>query len=366
MRRAILLLLFLAGAATAAEWRTPGPTGRAWDFPADHHALRDYRNEWWYVTGHLAAAGEAEPRWGYQFTLFRLGVAPGEADTAAAWAASDLVMGHVALTDLRAGTHLFTQVMVRAVDPLGGFGAPGDSMLAWCAAPPGTDGRWTFALDGDGFRLRAQDRRKGLDLELTLRPERPVVFHGPGGYSPKSADGSQASLYYSYTRLATAGELDGEPVQGRSWFDREVFTGTLTGERVGWDWASLQLDDGRDLMLFELRREDGVVDFGRGTLVESDGRVVLLSRDQWTWTPTGRWTSPATGNVYPSGWRLNLPGGLGEVEVVPEVAGAENVGPPGGFTYWEGPVTFTGAAEGRGYVELTGYGSSEVSPETGR
>lgn len=365
-RTTVILALLLAAAAWAAEWRAPAPEGRDWEFPADHHALRDYRNEWWYVTGHLVAAAEEEPRWGYQFTLFRLGVSPGPADTAAAWDASDLVMGHVALTDLRAGTHLFTQVMVRAVDPLGGFGAPGDSVLAWCAAPPGTDGRWTFALDGDGFRLRARDDRKGLDLDLRLKPERPPVFHGPGGYSPKSADGSQASLYYSYTRLHTEGEVIGAAVRGHSWFDREVFTGTLTGQRVGWDWASLQLDDGRDLMVFELRRGDGTVDFGRGTLVDADGGVTLLTRDQWRWQAVGEWTSPATGNVYPSGWRLSLPGKLEELVIVPEVAGAENVGPPGGFTYWEGPVTFGGAAEGRGYVELTGYGHSFDASETTR
>jgi len=366
MRRlAFLLSLALAAATWAADadWVRPRPDGRAWSFPADHHALRDHRNEWWYVPGHLAAAGEEEPRWGYQFTLFRLGVKPGEADSTAAWAASDLVMGHVALTDLRAGAHLFTQVMVRAVDPLGGFGAPGDSVLAWCAAPPGTPGRWTFALDGDGFRLRARDDRKGLDLDLRLDPERPPVFHGPGGYSPKSADGSQASLYYSYTRLATSGTVDGAAVTGRSWFDREVFTGTLTGERVGWDWASLQLDDGRDLMVFELRREDGAVDFGRGTLVGADGSVSLLSRDAWTWRATGRWTSPATGNAYPSGWRLALPQGDLELTITPLVPGAENVGPPGGFTYWEGPVAISGTASGRGYVELTGYGPENALSE---
>lgn len=359
MRRFLVLWLLLLAAAALADdgWRRPAPAGRAWSFPADHHALRDYRNEWWYVTGHLAAAGQTEPRWGFQFTLFRLGVRPGAADSAAVWDAADLVMGHVAVTDLRAGTHVFSDVLVRAVPPLGGFGAAGDSVLAWCAAPPGTSGRWSLALDGDGFRLRARDLRRGLDLDLRLRPERPPVFHGPGGYSPKSADGAEASLYYSFTRLGTAGMLAGRPVTGSAWFDREVFTGDLTGGRVGWDWASLQLDDGRDLMIFELRRGDGAVDFGRGTLVAPDGGVELLVREDWTWIPRDRWTSPETGIVYPSGWRLHLPEAGLDLSLEPAVRGAENVGAAGGPTYWEGPVRVEGPPGGRGYVELTGYGA---------
>ena len=39
--------------------------------------------------------------------------------------------------------------------------------------------------------------------------------------------------------------------------DHEFGTSFLEPEQIGWDWFSLQLDDGRDLMIFQLRRADG-------------------------------------------------------------------------------------------------------------
>ena len=35
--------------------------------------------------------------------------------------------------------------------------------------------------------------------------------------------------------------------------DHEFFSDNLTEGKVGWDWMSVQLDDGADLMLFGIR-----------------------------------------------------------------------------------------------------------------
>ncbi|MCP5133621.1 MAG: hypothetical protein H6976_08445 [Gammaproteobacteria bacterium] len=82
--------------------------------------------------------------------------------------------------------------------------------------------------------------------------------------SQKSADLGNASYYYSYTRLPTAGVmvLNGQAFQvaGASWLDREWSTSALGPEQSGWDWFALQLDDGRDVMFYRLRRKDGGTD----------------------------------------------------------------------------------------------------------
>ncbi len=49
-------------------------TPREFQFPADHGAHPDFRNEWWYLTGNLAAPDGR--RFGYQFTLFRIALSP--------------------------------------------------------------------------------------------------------------------------------------------------------------------------------------------------------------------------------------------------------------------------------------------------
>ena len=298
----VLTVLVLVAVAQAGDpaWRQAA-VGYAWAFPRDHYAHPEYKTEWWYVTGHLVPVAEpgAEPL-AMQLTFFRSGLTrDAAADTGSAWAARDLVMGHAAVADPLRGSHVFSEVLWRAVPLLGGFGAPGDSVLAWAQAPPGTDDTWSIALVDGAFVLRARDDRQGLRYELRARPTKPLVLHGDGGFSAKNADGSAGSLYVSATRLAVTGTVwrDGAPVavQGQAWLDQEIFTSTLADQQTGWDWLSLQLDDGRELMLYRLRDAQGATDFALGTLVAADGTSVTLTADAWTWQPGRTWTSPATG-----------------------------------------------------------------------
>jgi predicted secreted hydrolase len=150
-------------------------------------------------------------------------------------------------------------------------------------------------------------------------------------------------------------------VDGLGWMDHEFSTSALGPEQVGWDWFSLQLDDGSDLMAFQLRRADGQPDgFSSGSLVAPDGASRTLGPDDFTVTPSGEWRSPHTGGAYPSGWRVTVPSAGLDLTVTPLLADQEN---RLSFTYWEGAVDVTGTSNGqlvtgRGYVELTGYAGS--------
>jgi predicted secreted hydrolase len=350
--------------APARAWAPADPAHR-WSFPRDHHLHPELRNEWWYFTGLLAAEGEPGRRLGYQLTFFRVGLVPDPPALDSAWATGSAVMVHAAVTDLASGAHVFSEVLWRATPLLGGFGPEGDPLLAWARAPPGTDGRWTLRLlPGGAFALAMRDTGKGLALDLTVRPERPPVLQGPNGYSRKAAQEGFASLYYSFPRLATEGTVStngrSHAVRGTSWMDRELGSSQLAPAQVGWDWWGLRLADGRDLMLYALRGADGAAGWRSGTLVERDGEVRLLGPSDWTVEVRGRWTSPATGVAYPSGWRVAVPGAGIDLAVEPAARAAEDVSRlVPGLAYWEGPVRARGAdgAEaGEGYVELTGYG----------
>ena len=125
------------------------------------------------------------------------------------------------------------------------------------------------------LRVRARDPL-GVGLVLEFRPERPLLPHGDGGYSQKGPAAGNASVYLSWTRLATTGKLlvDGEwtDVRGTTWFDHEWGTSQLGPGVVGWDWFSLRLKGNRDLMVYQLRREDGSADpLSSGTFVDADG-----------------------------------------------------------------------------------------------
>ena len=364
MNRALVALLIVCalGPAAASDWKHAQPD-YAWSFPRDHWSHDGYKTEWWYFTGHLQ--GEDGRRFGYQFTFFRVGVLPTAPGVDSAWAARDLIMGHAAVSDLDGNAHRFSELIYRAVPLLGGFGAWPEPLIAWSRGPAGTSGKWRLSWNGSGFDFEARDDAQGMSLSLSTRPAKPLVFQGPNGYSRKTQSGSGASQYYSFTRLQTSGRLslDGRTwqVSGESWMDKEFFTSVMEPQQIGWDWFSLQLDDQRELMLFLLRREDGSTDFASGTVIYADGSTTYLDGSAFSVAAGKLWQSPHTEGLYPSRWRLSVPQEKLELEIVAELADQENRSRLlDRLYYWEGAVKLLidGVEAGKGYVELTGYGTS--------
>jgi len=351
------------------QWVAASPDWE-WSFPSDHWTHRAFRNEWWYFTGQLVSRDEPQRRFGYQFTIFRVGLYPGASGLDSEWNAANVLMGHASITSKDAAEHRFSEVLYREAPFLAQFNAHPDPVIAWSLAPLGTDGSWKLRRKGDGFDLEMADRGQGIALELSTTPSRARVFQGPGGFSRKSDEPGAASMYYSYTRMHTRGTLHIDDqswqVEGVSWMDREFSSNQLTGEQTGWDWFGLRLDDGRDLMLYELRRSDGAVDYGKGTLVSADGQVRYLAAADWKLRVMATWKSPESGVSYPAEWSVEMPSEQLRLTIRPDVADQENRSRTGiGMTYWEGSVTVygpDGERSGEGYAELTGYGENNRPP----
>jgi predicted secreted hydrolase len=336
---------------------------RAFAFPADHGPHPAFRTEWWYWTGNLrvpAATGSAR-RFGFQLTFFRTALAPWIAPRRSAWETRDVYMAHLALTDVAAGRFHASDRWARAALDLAG--ATGDPVRVWL-------GDWTAegtGPDGLPMRLRAGDDEVRLDL--TLASLKPPVLHGERGLSRKSHEPGNASYYYSLTRMRAGGEVrvggQAFPVEGLAWMDREWSTSSLGSDLVGWDWFALQLEDGRELMLYRLRRRDGgIAPASQGTIVLADGAARSLERDAVEVVPLGYWTSPRGGTRYPAGWRLRIPALALDLTVTPLIPDQEL---DLAVRYWEGAVRAEGMAAGRpllgeGYVELVGYATT---PEGG-
>ncbi len=354
----VALTLAAVVGSGAEDWRqVTGP--RQWAFPRDHGAHPGYRTEWWYFTGNLADPGGR--RYGYQLTFFRVGVRTAPAVPDNPWSVRDVYLGHLAVTDAAAGSFRFAESAARPGPGLAG--ASRDDLEVWLLG-------WSARRGPDGaIRLCAE--AEGVGVDLTLRARKPVVLHGDGGVSRKGPDAGQASYYASLTDLATSGRVrpgPGRPwveVAGVSWFDQEFGSNQLGEGQVGWDWLSLHLSDGRDLMVYRLRRQDGSPEpSSSGTLVEADGRSVHLPLAAFALDALARWDSPRSGGRYPSRWRLRVPGHGIDLTLEPILADQELVtGQTTAVTYWEGAVTGSGSSGGvavdcRGYAELTGYAGS--------
>lgn len=335
-------------AVTSAGYaRVTGP--RPFDFPEDHAAHPGYRSEWWYFTGNVATR-DGRP-FGFQLTFFRFALAPSMPPRASDWATRQAWMAHFAVTDVRAGEHVAVERFQRGA--LGLAGATASPVRVWLD---------DWAADGTAeslFPLRLHAKSGGAALNLRLESLKPVVLQGESGYSRKSDDPDNASYYYSYTRLRAEGRLTvggrSYPVRGTAWLDREWSTSALGPQQVGWDWFSLQLDDGRDLMLYRLRRRGGGTDpHSAGVVVGPDGAVQHLAAGDFHLAPRQWWRSPATGVRYPIAWRVRVPSVGLDLAVTARVADQEM---RLAFRYWEGAVTVDGeAVDGVGYLEMTGYG----------
>ncbi len=328
--------------------RVTGP--RPLDFPADHGAHPDHRTEWWYFTGNLTS--EEGRAYGFQLTLFRSALAPTPPDKDSDWATRQAWMGHFALTDISAGEHRASERYQRGA--LGLAGATVQPVRVWLDD-------WEIRSEGPDtlfpLRVQARESEAGIAIDLRLEATKGHVLQGDRGYSRKGRDPANASRYYSYTRLQAAGSVEfadqSAQVSGSAWLDREWSTSALDEGQQGWDWFALQLTDGRDLMVYRLRREDGRTDpNSAGILVDAAGAATPLAAGDFTLTPTRYWRSPRTGSRYPVAWELSVPSAGLRLAVTARVDAQEM---PTTVRYWEGAVSVSGSASGVGYLEMTGY-----------
>jgi predicted secreted hydrolase len=333
-------------------WRLALP-GWNYKFPADHGNHPEFKTEWWYFTGNLAAADGRQ--FGYQLTFFRQGVMPLDSDIIplSHFVVSNLRFAHFTVSDLADGAFHFFQKLSRGAYGEAGFGVR--PRLAWIED-------WSCTLEDDGaFHIVAH--AGDFSLDLRLKAAKPLVIHGHDGVSQKAEGEGRASHYYSFTRLSSEGVLrkgnEQIPVSGLSWFDHEWATNELAANQAGWDWFSLQLDDGSDLMLFQLRTKGGGRDpNSAGTFVDAKGVATPLAEEDFTLDPVETWSSPESGGRYPIAWRIAIPRLQVRLEVRSALKDQELRLKP--IIYWEGAIRAQGAhgeraVKGHGYLEMTGY-----------
>jgi predicted secreted hydrolase len=365
--RVVLVLAFCCFSAgffvrgdDAAGWRRAEP-GWKFEWPRDHAVHPDFKTEWWYFTGNLRATDGR--RFGYQVTFFRQGIrAPGERVPAKSrFVVDDFKFGHFTVTDVQAGRFHFSQQLLRGAFGEAGFGdEQKKERLAWLGA-------WSIGIADRGvMELRAGEGTRSL--ELRLESAKPWALHGDAGLSTKADVPGHASQYYSGTRMRSRGtlQIDGKSlaVEGESWFDHEWATNQLAPGQSGWDWFSVQLDDGSELMIYRLRKKDGSVGgASSGSFIATDGSVRHLRLDELRLTPVKFWQSTKTRGRYPIGWRVEVPPLGIDLEVTTPVEAQELALDP--LAYWEGMIDVRGKRDGRavnghGYLELTGYAGDVV------
>ena len=324
---------------------------RAFSFPGDHGPHPEFKHEWWYFTGNLADESGSGRRFGYQVTFFRIGLAADGAPRRSRWATQQVWMAHVALSDIRAGEHHARERLVRGT--LGLAGTRLKPLRVWVES-------WSLSRQEDSGPWRLEIGTDAFSLDLELNALRSPALQGDQGLSQKNAEPGNASYYYSIPRLETRGELtiqdQAYQVQGLSWLDREWSTSALGPDQAGWDWFSMQLDDGTDIMFYRLRRKDGRPDpHNRGSAQLSDGTHVDLLPEEVELRPL-KWWESKDGRRYPIVWEFyaqRLQRRIRVQALIPDQQMDLSV------RYWEGAVELLDSGDsghlGYGYLEMTGY-----------
>ena len=340
MRTKLLLL-------AVAAYRLALP-GYHYEFPRDHFNHPEFQTEWWYYTGNLHSADGR--KFGFELTFFRQGV-DRSTQPRQVWDVRDVWLAHLALSDIH-GQKFFNEERLNR-SGAGLAGADQTRTTVW-------NGNWRSQWSSPAAQhLQAVGDRFSFDL--TTDSQKQPVIHGKDGVSQKIPGEGRASHYISLTHLLTKGTivLEGKSysVEGLSWMDHEFFTHQLDKDQNGWDWFSLQFEDGSDLMLFQLRHADGSPDaYSAGTYVDPQGRTTHLSKNDFSLTPGKTWISSKTGGKYPIEWRIAVPGQGIQVALTTRLPAQELTGKSKASpAYWEGAIEVNGSRRGAGYLEMTGY-----------
>ena len=303
--------------------------------------------EWWYFNGHLDDS--AGNQYSFHFVTFITVTPDGEIP----------LLMQLSLADHGAVVYLTDEEpsLVNKLQPThGSFSF--DS------------GGWFMAGDGSSYELIFDTG--DYSVEMAAISKHPAILHQGLGLVNLGRAGN--TYYYSRTGLDVTGTLirNGAPTQitGIAWMDHQW--GDLNTLPIGWDWASIQLDDGSGLMIslvWDSSTGQPITSYGTYVPAKPNGRSTggdaapsrHLPGDDISLTPTGAWTSPATGVEYPSGWLLEISSLDLSVKLAPVHQNAEfgdSLYVP--IAYWEGAVAVEGTKEGniisgKGFVELVGY-----------
>lgn len=362
----------LSGLASAAKGAAPtaGPVdaarssmedpvrrGRALVFPRDHGAHPASRIEWWYATGWLETAARSTPL-GFQVTFFRSRTGL-DGPPEGRLVPRQLLFAHAAVTDVTRRSHHHADRIAR----WSGQDTPG---LTARAARHDADvqmGRWRFRRSdaGSASRYDTQIQASDFEIDLALTTTQPLLLQGDNGFSRKGPEERQASHYVSEPQLAAQGRIRvaGETlaVKGRAWIDHEWSEELLHPQAVGWDWIGINLDDGRALTAFQLRRADGSALWAGGSLRAPGQPAQNFSAQGLRFVPGRRWRSPSSNADYPVDWTVHTPAGRFSVHALldsQELDGRASTG----AVYWEGLSEVRdegGRRAGLGYLEMTGY-----------
>jgi hypothetical protein len=227
---------------------------------ADEFLTHRKCSEWWYCTGYLQ--NEAGRLFGYQFTL--------------AWVKILGIRFHILIccvTDFLEQKHYNVQIPIffsQGVTATSEYLGVGENVKLIL-----TPNKYS-SMGHMKLHMACEDFTLDTEMDAVKAPvwqcEDGVLQMGILN-SPK-----ERTYYFSFTNLSTTGNLNISGVEynnlkGKTWFDRQGGTYSLTKPECNWEWFSLRFFDNSEVMLFAFPQDN----FYDGTEIDPDGSYRRLN-----------------------------------------------------------------------------------------
>lgn len=162
--------------------------------------------------------------------------------------------------------------------------------------------------DSSGFRLKTAF--ENIHVELDLAPDGVVLSNLGNGLLPFWGD---INYEYGFVGMSTSGNLTvGETthaVTGSTWFDRQWGGAgkAFWDDGRKWTWFGVMLDDGRTLSVWEMVDSVSPAVHSFATIVHPNGWHEIVSVSPLSAKAGKVYTSPDTGQKYPTYHEIDIP-----------------------------------------------------------
>lgn len=158
-------------------------------------------------------------------------------------------------------------------------------------------------------------------IDVKLKSIKAPVWHCDDGVLQMGIEGEkERTYYYSYTNMETEGKLklkneEFNNLKGKTWFDRQGGTYSLTKPECCWEWFSLRFFDNHETMLFAFPQDN----YYDGTYIEKDGTYKRLNDYKITAIEVTEYNNKKFSNK----WDLEMNGK--KYKLIPKIDGMFNV-----------------------------------------
>ncbi|MCA2211525.1 hypothetical protein LDL48_01405 [Wangella sp. NEAU-J3] len=212
---------------------------------------------------------------------------------------------------------------------------------------------WT----GDARRQSVRVATPWGALDVQLVPTGPAMNYAAAGVF-NLVDGVP-NYEFALPAMRTSGALvvggRRHQVRGTSWVDRQW--GEMPPSLTRWTWMNLTMPGGDKVAIWDTI--GAATKHSWATVLHPDGSYDVVHVEPLARGASRPWTSPATGQVYPTRWRIRMPALDSELDVRVTGNPDQEIQTPDGGGYLEAAATFAGRYQGRtvrgeNYVEMTG------------